>query len=327
MQPTLIVLLGPTGVGKTALSLSLAQRYDAPILSADSRQIYRDLPIATAAATAEERALAEHLFVGTKELDEPYSAADFERDVIPLITRPVQLLVGGSMMYIDAVVRGIDEMPDADPTIRMQLRERYEKEGITPLLAQLKELDPVYYDKVEKQNTQRVIHGLEMCLSTGQPFSSFHTGQSKERPFRIIKIGLTRPRQELYERIDRRVDEMVSHGLIEETRLVYERYRETVSQQLAGVIRNPGPTQAQPIPNLLPSVLNTVGLKEMLLFHEGIWSLDKALERIRHNSHIYSKRQMTWFQRDPDIHWFHPDQQAEILATLSNLLAVPATHF
>lgn len=323
-----VVILGPTGVGKTELSLKIAEKLGAPILSADSRQIYRDLPICSAAATVEQQARVKHYFVGTKGIEDSYSAAQFEADALavinpndsPNLSPQNFLLCGGSMMYIDAVCNGIDDMPQADPEIRARLKVLAETVGLAPLLADLEKLDPVYYAQVDKQNPQRVVHGLEMCLTTGKPFSSFRTGQSKKRPFNIIKIGLTRTREELYDRIERRVLQMQEEGLVEETRKVYNQFAESLHEQLKNVVRNPGPTQAQPIPNLIPSVLNTVGLKEMLLYFEGIYTLDRALERIMHNSKIYSKKQMTWFQRDDSIHWFSPDQEEEITILLENFI-------
>lgn len=316
---TLFVLLGPTAVGKTQLSLELAQRLQTPILNADSRQLYRDIPICTAAPTAAQMALVPHHFVGTLGLTDSYSAARYEAEVLALLDgrQTDCLLSGGSMMYIDAVCRGIDDMPQADPAIRLHLRSQFEAEGLAPLLAQLEQLDPAYAATVDRRNPQRVIHGLEMCLTTGRPFSEFRTGQVRQRPFRIVRIGLRRDRDELYRRIDQRVDQMFADGLEAETRAVYERFQTEVDSQFAGVIRNPGPTQAQPIPNLLPASLNTVGLKEMLLHYAGIWSLDQARERICHNSRIYSKKQMTWFQRDTTIRWFHPDDSEAILAYVS----------
>lgn len=311
---TLFILLGPTAVGKTELSLRLAEHLGSPILSCDSRQIYRDLPICTAAPTADEQARVKHYFVGTHGLEDPFSAAQFEEEALAVLRdqcADVQnvVMTGGSMMYIDAIVRGIDDMPQADPAIRLQLRERVNAEGLEPLLAELQQLDPAYYATVDKKNPMRVIHGLEMCLTTGQPFSSFRTGQVRQRPFRIVQIGLRRERADLYERIDCRVDQMFSQGLAEETLRVYERYQQTVDEQFASVIRNPGPTQAQPIPNLLPTALNTVGLKEMLLHYTGVYSLEQARERICHNSHIYSKKQMTWFQRNKDIRWYNAEEE------------------
>ncbi|MBR5068283.1 MAG: tRNA (adenosine(37)-N6)-dimethylallyltransferase MiaA [Bacteroidales bacterium] len=316
---TIFVLLGPTAVGKTALSLQLAEQLGVSILNCDSRQIYREIPICTAAPTTEEQARVRHYFVGTHSLDDAYSAAQYETDVMQLLaSSPADyLLSGGSMMYIDAVTKGIDDMPQADSAIREQLRQQYEAEGLQPLLLQLKELDPTYYDTVDRQNPQRVIHGLEMCLTTGRPFSTFRTGRSKERPFRVVKIGLRRDREELYRRIDLRVEQMFEQGLVEETFRVYERYQSSVDEQFASVVRNPGPTQKQSIPNLLPSALNTVGLKEMLLHFTGVYSLERAKERICHNSRVYSKKQMTWFQRDSSISWFHPDDADKILQFVS----------
>lgn len=329
---TLFVLLGPTAVGKTELSLLLAEHLDAPILNCDSRQIYRDIPICTAAPTACERERVKHYFVGTHALTDRYSAAQYEADVLALLQylscnstdtgQPLKrgsvsaLLSGGSMMYIDAVTRGIDDMPNADPVIRQRLREQLSTEGLTALCAQLEKLDPVYYAQVDRQNTQRVLHGLEMCLTTGQPFSSFRTGQKKTRPFRVVKIGLRREREELYRRIDQRVEQMFADGLEAETSRIYQQFQQVVDAQFASVVRNPGPTQKQPIPNLLPAALNTVGLKEMLLHYTGVYSLDQAKERICHNSRVYSKKQMTWFQRDQEINWFHPDDFDKILQLL-----------
>ena len=317
---TVFVLLGPTAVGKTALSLQMAEMLGVPIINCDSRQIYREIPVCTAAPTAEEQARVQHFFVGTHSLEDAYSAAQYETDVMRLFASCPgdYLLSGGSMMYIDAVTKGIDDMPQADPAIRERLRRQYEAEGLQPLLLQLEQLDPAYYATVDRQNPQRVIHGLEMCLTTGQPFSTFHTGRSKERPFNIVKIGLRRDREELYRRIDLRVEQMFEQGIVDEARRVYLRYQSSVDEQFASVVRNPGPTQKQPIPNLIPPALNTVGLKELLLYFTGVYSLDRAKERISHNSKVYSKKQMTWFQRDQDIHWFHPDDADKILQFVRN---------
>lgn len=317
---TVFVLLGPTAVGKTALSLRLAEQLRVPIINCDSRQIYREIPICTAAPTVEEQRRVRHFFVGTHGLEDAYSAAQYEADVMQLLTSSPSdyLLSGGSMMYIDAVTRGIDDMPQADPAIRAQLRCQFESEGLQPLLDQLKKLDPDYYAAVDRQNPQRVVHGLEMCLTTGRPFSTFRTGQPKERPFRVVKIGLRREREELYRRIEQRVGQMFEQGIVAEVRRVYEKYQPAVDAQLASVIRNPGPTQKQPIPNLMPASLNTVGLKELLLHFTGIYSLERAKERIGHNSKVYSKKQMTWFQRDREIHWFHPDDADKILQFVQN---------
>lgn len=295
---TLLVILGPTGVGKTELSLQIAEHFGSPIISADSRQIYRDIPICTAAATPAQQARVRHYFVGTHALDEKFSAAQFEIETMALLERlftelDTVVMTGGSMMYIDAVVKGIDDMPDVDPYIRASVREQYEISGLEPLLAQLRLLDPDYYARVDKRNTQRVIHGVEMCLSSGRPFSSFHTGARKERPFRIVQIGLQRERQELYGRIDKRVQQMLDDGLEAEARRVF------------------------PMRHL--NSLNTVGMKEMFMYFEGQYTLEQAQERICHNTHIYSKKQMTWFKRDKEIHWFDPSQTNEILSFAGNM--------
>lgn len=295
---TLLVILGPTGVGKTELSLQIAEHFGSPIISADSRQIYRDIPICTAAATPAQQARVRHYFVGTHALDEKFSAAQFEIETMSLLERlftelDTVVMTGGSMMYIDAVVKGIDDMPDVDPYIRASVREQYEISGLEPLLAQLRLLDPDYYARVDKRNTQRVIHGVEMCLSTGRPFSSFHTGARKERPFLIVQIGLQRERQELYGRIDKRVQQMLDDGLEAEARRVF------------------------PMRHL--NSLNTVGMKEMFMYFEGQYTLEQAQERICHNTHIYSKKQMTWFKRDKEIHWFDPSQTNEILSFAGNM--------
>ena len=295
---TLLVILGPTGVGKTELSLQIAEHFGSPIISADSRQIYRDIPICTAAATPAQQARVRHYFVGTHALDEKFSAAQFEIETMALLERlftelDTVVMTGGSMMYIDAVVKGIDDMPDVDPYIRASVREQYEISGLETLLAQLRLLDPDYYARVDKRNTQRVIHGVEMCLSTGRPFSSFHTGARKERPFRIVQIGLQRERQELYGRIDKRVQQMLDDGLEAEARRVF------------------------PMRHL--NSLNTVGMKEMFMYFEGQYTLEQAQERICHNTHIYSKKQMTWFKRDKEIHWFDPSQTNEILSFAGNM--------
>ena len=297
MKKTLIVILGPTAVGKTELSLRVAERFASPIVNADSRQIFRDIPVCTAAPTAEELARVKHYFVGTRALDEYFSAAQYETEALKVIeeefrSHDVLVMSGGSMLYIDAVVKGIDDMPDVEPEIRASVRRQYGAEGLDSILAQLRLLDPVYYDRVDKRNTQRVIHGVEMCLSTGKPFSSFHTGVRKERPFRILQIGLRRERPELYARIDRRVRQMLENGLIEEARRVF------------------------PLRHL--NSLNTVGLKEMFLYFDGVYTLPQAEERICHNTHIYSKKQMTWFQRDSSIHWFHPDQMEDIISFIAS---------
>lgn len=296
MSKYLIVLIGPTGVGKTELSLRIAETFNAPIISSDSRQLYRDLPIGTAAATAEQMARVKHHFVGLLGLEEYFSAARFEEEVIGFLDsyfreHSVALMTGGSMMYVDAVCKGIDDMPSVSPEVRQQVVEMFGQMGLDGLLLELERLDPEYYAIVDRQNPKRVMHGLEICLTTGKTFTSFRTNTVKERPFEIIKIGLTRDREELYDRINRRVDQMMEEGLLEEAREVYQ-HRALNS-------------------------LNTVGYKEMFKYLSGEWSLEFAIEKIKQNTRIYSRKQMTWFRRDEAIKWFHPDQEQEILAYLS----------
>ena len=297
-RPTLVVLLGPTGVGKTALGVELASRLGCSILSADSRQIYRELPIGTAAPTPEERAAVPHYFVGTHSITERYSAASYEVDVLHLLEKlfsdhPIQLLSGGSMMYIDAVCRGIDEIPDVDPAIRAEVWHRYETGGLAPILSELEHLDPRYYATVDHHNYKRVLHGYEVCLSSGRPFSSFHTGQAKSRPFDIIKIGLSRDREELYARIDERILQMMSLGLEAEARAVYP-YRHL-------------------------NALNTVGYKELFAYFDGTISLDEAIRLIQRNSRYYARKQLTWWKRDPEVQWYHPDAQNNLLRAIGHL--------
>ena len=291
MKPVLIVLLGPTGVGKTELSLSLAEFLHTPILNADSRQLYRDIPIGTAAPTAAELRRVKHYFVGTLELTDYYSAAQYEADALTLLEtlhskKPSALMSGGSMMYLDAVCKGIDDIPTVDKDTRQMMLDKYETEGLERLCRELKLLDPAYYDIVDRKNPKRVIHALEICYMTGKPYTSFRTRQPKERPFDILKIGLRREREELYERINRRVDDMIAHGLIDEARRVFP-FRHT-------------------------NALNTVGYKEMFNYLDGTWTLETAVEKIKQNTRIYSRKQMTWFRRDASIRWFHPDETEAI---------------
>ena len=300
MNNTLIVLIGPTGVGKTELSLSIAEHFRTCIVSSDSRQLYADLKIGTAAPTPEQLARVKHHFVGTLQLTDYYSAAQYETEVMSKLEELFQqnnvvVLTGGSMMYVDAICKGIDDIPTVDNETRELMMRRYEEEGLEKLCAELKLLDPEYYQIVDLKNPKRVVHALEICYMTGKTYTSFRTQSTKERPFRIIKIGLTRDREELYERINRRVDEMMKEGLLEEAKSVYE-YKHLNS-------------------------LNTVGYKEIFQYLDGEWTLDFAIEKIKQNSRIYSRKQMTWFKRDKDITWFHPDQQKEIMNHINNLLS------
>lgn len=298
-KPTLIVLIGPTGIGKTDLSLNIAEHYNTEIISADSRQIYADLKIGTAAPTPEQLARVKHHFVGTLQLTDYYSAAQYEAEVMKKLDElfkrhSVIVLTGGSMMYVDAVCKGIDDIPTVDEETRKTLMQHYENVGLERLCAELKILDPEYYDIVDKKNPKRVIHALEICYMTGQTYTSFRTSQTKERPFNIIKVGLRREREELYARINKRVDIMMEDGLLEEAKSVYQ-YKNLNS-------------------------LNTVGYKEMFKYLDGEWELPFAIEKIKQNSRIYSRKQVTWFKRDTDITWFHPDDTDNIMSFIEERL-------
>ena len=303
MQKTLLVLLGPTGVGKTELSLQLAEHFQCPIINADSRQIYKDIEIGTAAPTAEELARVKHYFVHTLALDEYYSAAEFEKDVLNLLDdlfkeHDVVVLSGGSMMYIDAVTKGIDDIPTVDEETRVMLRERFEMEGLEPLLAELKLLDPQYYEIVDHRNHKRVVHALEICYMTGKTYTSFRTNTMKERPFNVVKFGLMREREHLFARINARVEQMMHDGLLDEVRRVY------------------------PLRHL--NSLNTVGYKELFKVLDGEWELPMAVERIKKNTRVYAKKQMTWYKHDADIQWLNADQMntQEMLKTIEDEIFV-----
>ena len=292
-NPLLVVLLGPTGVGKTDLCIRLADTFHIPIINADSRQIFAEIPIGTAAPTKEQLARVKHYFVGTHHLQDYYSASMFEQDALNIIqneflSHPCALMSGGSMMYIDAVCNGIDDIPTVDDQTRTWMKRRLAEEGLPALVQELKELDPEHYAVVDKQNPRRVVHALEICHMTGKTYTSFRTNSKKERPFRILKIGLNRPREELYDRINRRVDQMMADGWLDEARSVY------------------------PLRHL--NALNTVGYKELFLYFDGTWPLEEAVERIKGNTRRYMRKQLTWFKRDPEIHWFTPDETDEIVA-------------
>ena len=300
---TLFVLLGPTAVGKTELSLKIARHLGCPIINCDSRQLYKGMQIGTATPTVQEMGNITHYFVGQLELHEYYSAARYEADVITLMktlapTYSNVLLSGGSMMYIDAVCHGIDDIPTIDPDVRRKMRKRLEEDGLEPLLVELKEKDPLYYDIVDRKNHKRVVHALEIIYTSGQPYSSFRSKTYKSRPFRIVKIGLRREREELFDRINRRVDRMMNEGFLDEARRL--------------------------LPFRHENALNTVGYKELFHYLDGEWPLDMAVERIKKNTRVYAKKQMTWFQRDPEIHWFHPDDEEGIM-TFIDTLSTPAS--
>ncbi len=299
MAKTLIVLLGPTGVGKTELSLRLAEMFNAEIISSDSRQIYKDMTIGTAAPTVDELKRVKHHFVGQLALTDYYSAAQYESNVIRFLENyfrehDTALMTGGSMMYIDAVCKGIDDLPTISESLRNKIIGIYETEGLDPIREQLKTLDPDYYNQVDLMNPKRVIHALEVCLMTGKPYSSLRTNTIKQRPFRILKIGLLRDREELYNRINLRVDKMMQDGLLDEARRLYP-YRHV-------------------------NALNTVGYKELFTYFDGNFTLEEAVEKIKQNSRIYSKKQMTWFKRDPEIAWYHPEEEEQIADFIRNNL-------
>lgn len=288
----LIVLLGPTGVGKTDLSIALANRFSAPILSADSRQFFREMSIGTAKPTDRDLSMASHYFVGHKSVTERYSCGMFELDALEklksiYLEKSCALLVGGSMLYIDAVCKGIDDFPTPDPQLRKHLQELLTNEGVEALRAKLKLIDPVYYRTVDLKNPQRILKGVEVTLQTGRPYSSFLSKQPKERDFKILSVGLNRNREELYERINSRVDSMVSSGLVDEVRSLL------------------------PHRELVP--LKTVGYSEIFTYLDGKITLDEAIELIKRNTRRYAKRQLTWWQRDPSIQWFHPDHYDQIV--------------
>lgn len=300
---TLLVLLGPTGVGKTVGSIRIAEKLSSPILSADSRQLYKGMPIGTAAPTPDQLSRVKHYFVGILSPEEYYSASRYEEEAITLIEKlhkkhPVVVMVGGSMLYIDAVCQGIDEMPTIDDELRKDLQQLYRKEGLDPIRQQLKLLDPVFYRQVDLKNPKRVIHALEVCLMTGKPYSSLRTNLRKKRPFRIVKIGFTRERQELYDRINARVDDMIDNGLIEEAQRLY------------------------PLRHL--NSLNTVGYKELFDYFDGKYDLNTAIEKIKQHSRNYARKQLSWFKRDQEIHWINLsdekiDVEAQIMKQLSHL--------
>lgn len=296
---TLVVVLGPTGVGKTDLCLSLAQHLATPIINADSRQIFAELPIGTAAPTADQQRLVTHYFVGNHHIQDYYSAAMYEADVMHLLQskifphHDVALLTGGSMMYIDAVCKGIDDIPTVRDDIRSRMKQRLQAEGLDALVEELHQLDPEHWAIVDKKNPRRVVHALEICHQTGKTYTSFRTAEKKQRPFRIIKIGLNRDREELYDRINQRVLQMMEDGLEAEAHKVY--------------------------PQKGLTSLRTVGYKELFAYFDGEIDRDEAIRQIQSHSREYMRKQLTWFKRDPEIHWFHPDQADEIKACIEGI--------
>ena len=278
--------------------MDLATHFGIPIINADSRQIYRELKIGTARPTEEQMQQIKHYFVGTLGLEDYYSASLFEQQVLELLSQLFQthdyaLMAGGSMMYIDAVCEGIDDIPTIDDETRALMKQRLAEEGLERLCEDLKRLDPEYYEIVDKQNPRRVVHALEICTMTGQTYTSFRRREKRERPFRIIKIGLNRPREELYARINQRVDQMMADGLLEEVKAMY--------------------------PKRSLNALNTVGYKELFDYLDGRWSLEEAVERIKGNTRRYARKQLTWYKKDDQIRWFHPDEITTIIYYITSL--------
>ena len=277
--------------------MDIAKHFGIPIINADSRQIYRELKIGTARPTDEQTQAVRHYFVGTLSLDDYYSASLFEQQVLQLLDQLFQasdyaLLTGGSMMYIDAVCDGIDDIPTIDDETRRLMKQRLADEGLEALCEELRRLDPEYYEIVDRQNPRRVVHALEICTMTGKTYTSFRRREQRQRPFSIVKIALNRPREELYERINCRVDQMMSDGLLEEARALYPR------KEL--------------------NALNTVGYKELFDYLDGCWPLEEAVERIKGNTRRYARKQLTWYKKDEQIRWFHPDDKESIIDYITN---------
>ena len=297
MKNPLIVILGPTGVGKTELCLSVAEYFSVPIVNADSRQIFREIPIGTAAPTAEQQARVRHYFVGSHSLTDYYSASMYEQDALGIISEVqaehgIALMSGGSMMYIDAVCKGIDDIPTVDDVTRETMKQRLAKEGLPALVEELHRLDPEHWEIVDRQNPRRVVHALEICHMTGKTYTSFRTNTVRKRPFNIIKIGVNLPREELYERINQRVLDMVDKGLIDEAKKVYS---------LRGL-----------------NSLNTVGYKELFAHFDGTIPLEEAIRQIQSHTREYMRKQLTWFKKYPEITWFTPDDTYTIIRFIEN---------
>lgn len=295
-EKTLIVVTGPTGVGKTEATLRLAEHFGVPVINADSRQIFAEIPIGTAAPTATQQAQVRHYFVGNHHLEDYYSASLFEEDVLKIIheaSSKVSLLSGGSMMYIDAVCKGIDDIPTIRPEVRQEMMQLLESEGLEKMCELLHEWDPEHWAVVDRNNPRRVIHALEICKQTGRTYTSFRSNTIKERPFNIIKIGLNRDRDTLYQRINQRVLQMIDDGMIEEAQRVY--------------------------PKRMLNSLNTVGYKELFEYLDGLTTLDEAIFKIQSNTRRYARKQLTWYKRDAEMTWFSPDNIEEILNYLSTI--------
>lgn len=295
---TLIIITGPTGVGKTEATLRIAEHFNVPVINADSRQIFSEIPIGTAAPTAQQQRRVPHYFVGNHHLEDYYSASLYEQDVLNLINSQdtsISLLSGGSMMYIDAVCKGIDDIPTIRPEIREEMMRRLEIEGLEEMCNLLRNLDPEHWEIVDRKNPRRVLHALEICIQTGKTYTSFRSNTTKERPFNIIKIGLNRDRNELYDRINQRVLNMIDEGMIEEALRVY--------------------------PKRTLNSLNTVGYKEMFEYLDGLTTLDEAIFKIQSNTRKYARKQLTWYKKDDDLQWFNPDNVEEILKYISTIVS------
>lgn len=295
---TLIVITGPTGVGKTEATLRIAEHFNVPVINADSRQIFSEIPIGTAAPTAEQQQRVQHYFVGNHHLEDYYSASLYEQDVLNIINSqhtPISLLSGGSMMYIDAVCNGIDDIPTILPEIREEMMRRLETEGLEQMCNLLRELDPEHWNIVDRNNPRRVIHALEICIQTGKKYTSFRSNTIKERPFNIIKVGLNRDRDELYNRINQRVLDMIEEGMIEEALQVY--------------------------PKRTLNSLNTVGYKELFEYLDGLTTLDEAIFKIQSNTRRYARKQLTWYKKDTAFQWFNPDNIEEILNYIHTMIS------
>ncbi len=296
MPKSLIVLLGPTGVGKSDLSLEVAKYFNTEIISCDSRQIFKEMSIGTAVPGMEALQTVPHHFIQSHTIHEAYNARKFEIEVLDLLERlfvskDLVLMTGGSMLYIDALCKGLDDLPDVDPQLRQSLVDRFESEGLETMQNLLLQLDPAYYYEVDLQNPKRILHALEICMITNRPFSELRTNPSRNRPFNIIKIGINCDRQMLYDRINQRVDKMFEEGLEKEANNLY------------------------PFSQLNP--LNTVGYRELFEYFDGKGTLNEAIEKIKANSRKYARKQLTWFRKDPDINWFSPDQKNEIIKFIS----------
>ena len=295
---TLIVITGPTGVGKTEATLCIAEHFNVPVINADSRQIFSEIPIGTAAPTAEQQQRVQHYFVGNHHLEDYYSASLYEQDVLNIINSqhtPISLLSGGSMMYIDAVCNGIDDIPTILPEIREEMMRRLETEGLEQMCNLLRELDPEHWNIVDRNNPRRVIHALEICIQTGKTYTSFRSNTIKDRPFNIIKVGLNRDRDELYNRINQRVLDMIEEGMIEEALQVY--------------------------PKRTLNSLNTVGYKELFEYLDGLTTLDEAIFKIQSNTRRYARKQLTWYKKDTAFQWFNPDNIEEILNYVHTMIS------